>query len=338
MLLKDIATHIKGMLYGDGNIFINGISEFDKASAGDIVYIASDKVPDVIEFKGSAILTHKRLGDVFSKIPQIVSKNHKSAFAELLNLFYKKSHCITGISKWASIANSANLSEGICISDYVVVSENAFIGKNVIIYPGVFIGKGVKIGDNCVIYSNVAIMDNCLIGNNVILHPCAVIGADGFGYVFDNGVHKKIPQVGNVIIEDDVEIGANTTIDRAALGSTIIGKGTKIDNLVQIGHNVKIGKNVIIVAQTGIGGSSIIGDGVVLAGQTGISDHAEIESGSVICARSGVTGKLSKNIYLGMPAKPFKKTIKAYEMLHTLPELKERIEQLEKSLHELKKE
>lgn len=326
MYLKDIADYTKATLYGDGNIEIQGISEFDKAGPFDIVYVASDISKKLNTCKASAILTYKRFE---TEIPQIVTKNHKSAFAKILKLFYPQKHTIKGINDRAFISKSAIISEGVSVGANVTICEDAFIGRNTIIYPGVFIGKAVKIGESCIIYSNVVLMDNCSIGNNVIIHPCSVIGADGFGYIYEDGEHKKIPQVGNVIVEDNVEIGANTTIDRATLGNTIIGKGSKIDNLVQIGHNVRIGKNVIIVAQTGIGGSSVIGDDVVIAGQTGISDHAEIESGSVICARSGVTGKLQKNIYLGMPARPFKKSAKAYEIFHTLPELKETINRLE---------
>ncbi|MCX8069158.1 MAG: UDP-3-O-(3-hydroxymyristoyl)glucosamine N-acyltransferase, partial [Thermodesulfovibrionales bacterium] len=282
----------------------------------------------------SALLTPKKINSFHA---QIVTENHKSAFAKLLKLFYTKGHTIKGISKKAIISKRAKLSEGVSVGANATICEGAVIGKNAIIYQGVYIGKGVKIGDHSLIYPNVVIMDDCQIGNNVVIHSCSVIGADGFGYVYEDGIHKKIPQVGNVIIEDDVEIGANTTIDRATLGSTIIGKGSKIDNLVQIGHNVKIGKNVIIVAQTGIGGSTIIGDGVVIAGQSGISDHAEIESGSVICARSGVTGKLPKNIYLGMPAKPFKKSARAYEILHKLPEFKDKLDKIENELINLKR-
>src|SRR5208283_3202054 len=186
------------------------------------------------------------------------------------------------------------------------------------------------------IFPNVTIRENTLIGDRVIIHAGAVIGSDGFGYVFEDGMHNKIPQVGNVSIEDDVEIGAGVTIDRATTGTTVIGKGTKIDNLVQVGHNVQVGKNVILVAQVAIGGSSIIGDGVMIGGQAGVSDHINVEAGAMIAAQSGVLGDVGRGIYGGSPAIPHREWLKASALFARLPELKKRIEELEKEVNRLR--
>ncbi len=176
------------------------------------------------------------------------------------------------------------------------------------------------------------IRENTVIGDRVIVHPNAVIGSDGFGFVFEDGKHNKIPQVGNVRIEDDVEIGAGVTIDRATTGTTVIGKGNKIDNLVQIGHNVRVGSNVILVAQVGIAGSSQIGDGVILGGQAGVADHAVIEAGTMVAAQSGVMGEVKRGVYGGSPMIPHRDWLKATALFARLPELKKRIEELEKKI------
>lgn len=326
MKLKEIAEILKGELYGDGDIEIFGVSDVANAGHGQICYVTSPSKKD-LRCKASALIVNKQ---VDLSIPQIVVKNPKYAFATLLALFYPKRHPFSGISKRAEIAEDVVLGEGVSVGAFAVISSGVKIGANSVLYPNVFVGSNVTIGRDCIIYSNVSIMEDSIIGDRVVIHPGAVVGSDGFGFVTEDGAHKKIPQVGNVAIGDDVEIGANTTIDRATIGTTKVGRGTKIDNLVQIGHNVTIGENTIIVAQVGIGGSSVIGNSVILAGQAGVSDHATIEAGSIIGAKSGVTGRLSKDIYIGTPARPFRQVSRAYENLHILPELKDRIERLER--------
>lgn len=325
MKLKEIAEILKGELYGDGDIEIVGVSDIANAGKGQICYVLAPLKKNFC-CKASALIVNKPID---LSIPQIVVKNPKYAFATLLTLFYPKRHPFSGISKRAEIAEDVVLGEGVSVGAFAVICSGVKIGANSVLYPNVFVGSNVKIGKDCIIYNNVSIMENSIIGDRVIIHPGAVIGADGFGYVSEAGAHKKIPQVGNVQIGDDVEIGANTTIDRATIGTTKVGRGAKIDNLVQIGHNVTIGDNTIIIAQVGIGGSSAIGESVILAGQAGVSDHTTIEAGSVIGAQSGVTGRLSKNVYIGTPARPYRQVARAYEILHILPELKERIERLE---------
>lgn len=337
MTLSDIAHFLKGDLFGDGDIEIKSASPIQDAKEGDITYL-SEKMGRSFRSNASAIITSSRLD-----IPnaQIVVKNPKSAFADVLTLFYPLKHPFEGISKDAVISGLAVMGKDVRIDAMVRIEDDVIIGDDTTIYAGSCISRGTRIGRQCIIYNNVTIRDNTIIGDRVIIHPGVVIGSDGFGFIADEGIHKKIPQVGNVIIGDDVEIGANTTIDRATVGSTIIGSGTKIDNLVQIGHNVRVGKNVIIVAQVGIGGSSVIGDNTIIAGQAGISDHTEIEPNTVIGAQSGITGKITKNIYLGSPAKPYREYLRAYGMLYKIPDMKRQLDDLEtlvKSLIQKNKE
>ncbi|MCX8026502.1 MAG: UDP-3-O-(3-hydroxymyristoyl)glucosamine N-acyltransferase [Thermodesulfovibrionales bacterium] len=331
MRLSEIAQFLKAELIGDANLEIISPAGIEEAVEGNITYL-SENTGKNIKTNASAVITNKALE---IKNAQLIVKNPKSAFADVLGLFYPTKHPFKGISKKANVSKKASLGKGVCIDAFVHISDDVIVDENTVIYAGCCIGRGVKIGKGCIIYNNVTIRDNCEIGDRVIIHPGVVIGADGFGFVLDAGIHKKIPQVGNVVIGDDVEIGANTTIDRATIGSTVIGSGSKIDNLVQIGHNVKIGKNVIIVAQVGIGGSSVIGDNVILAGQSGISDHTHIESNTVIGAQSGVTGKITKNVYLGTPGKPYREFLKSYNLFMKLPEVKHQLDSLEKKVSEM---
>ncbi|KJR40108.1 UDP-3-O-[3-hydroxymyristoyl] glucosamine N-acyltransferase [Candidatus Magnetoovum chiemensis] len=268
-------------------------------------------------------------------IPQVIVANAAIAFGKLLEIFYLNKKTKPRISQSAFIEDNVKVGSDVSIFPNVYISENVDIGSNVVIYPGVFIGSGSKIGNDCLIYSNAAIRENVEIGNRVIIHSGAVIGSDGFRYEFDGKSHVKIPHVGKVIIEDDVEIGANTTIDRATTGKTIIGSGTKIDNLVQIAHNVSIGKNSIIVAQVGIAGSSKIGDNVVLAGQAGVADHVEIASGTIIAGQSGVGSSLKRGIYFGSPVLPHIQHKRALTVFKKLPELNDKINQLQEQLNRL---
>ncbi|MBI3593014.1 MAG: UDP-3-O-(3-hydroxymyristoyl)glucosamine N-acyltransferase, partial [Nitrospirae bacterium] len=258
--------------------------------------------------------------------------------ARLLSHFYVKPHKCRGISKNAFVSEKSSIGENVTVYDFAYISDGVTIGADCIIDPGVYIGDNTRLGDGCVIHPNVTIREGVTVGNRVTIHAGSVIGSDGFGYVFENGRHNKIPQVGGVIIEDDVEIGAGVTIDRATTGNTIIGQGTKIDNLVQIGHNVRVGRNVILVSQVGIAGSSEIGDGVVLGGQVGVADHAVIEAGTMVGAKSGIMGEVKKGIYSGTIAIPHRDWLKAMSVFAKLPELKKKIEELERITSPLKKQ
>jgi len=334
MKLGDIAKLVNGEIYGDTEIEITGVSGILDAAQGDITFISSKKyLKEIGNCKASALIVKEQIKGI--SIPQLKVSNPYLAFAKLLEFFYVKPFIHTGISKSAIISDKAAIGNNVTIFPSVFISDGAFIGDGTIIYPFVYIGENTKIGNNCVIYPNVTIRENVKIGNKVIIHSGSVIGSDGFGYVFDNGVHKKIPQVGGVIIEDDVEIGSNVSIDRATLGNTIIGKGTKIDNLSQIAHNVKIGSNSLIIAQVGIAGSTEIGDYVTLGGQVGVADHTKIESQTMIGAQSGIMGNVPKGIYSGSPAIPHREWLKAQAIFARLPEMHKKIKELEDKLKEL---
>jgi UDP-3-O-[3-hydroxymyristoyl] glucosamine N-acyltransferase len=334
MRIREIAAKVHGEVVGDEGLEITGVSGIDDAEAGEITYITSEKFLNALNAgEASAVLVTERNAKIGKT--QIVVKNPQFAFAVLLNAFYVPPQECMGISERAVVSDSAVLGENVTVHALAYISDGARIGNGTIVYPGVFIGRQSTIGEGCLIYPNVTIREGVAIGKNVIIHPGTVIGADGFGYVFENGIHNKIPQVGGVVIEDDVEIGANVTIDRATTGNTIIGKGTKIDNLVQVAHNVKIGRNSILVAQVGIGGSTFIGEGVTLAGQVGIADHVEIDAGTIVGAQAGVTGKLKKGMYLGSPARPYRDALKSMELFHRLPELHKKLVEIERRLESL---
>lgn len=334
MKLKEIAKIINGEIVGESEVEITGVSSISEAGEGDITYLSDNKwLKQLKSCNAAAVIIREPVSDV--RKPQIIAKNPQLSFSKLLSIFYVKPHPYKGISNQAFVSDKALIGKNVTIYPFAYISEGAEIGAETIIYPGVFIGEDTKIGNSCLIYSNVTIREQIIIGNRVIIHAGAVIGADGFGYVFDNGIHHKIPQIGSVVIEDDVEIGANSTIDRATTDKTVIGKGTKVDNLVQIGHNVRIGKNVIIVAQTGIGGSSEIGDGVILGGQSAVSDHSTIEAGAMFGGRSGIVGKVSRGIYSGAPIIPHREWLKASAVFARLPELNKKIKELEEKIKAL---
>jgi UDP-3-O-[3-hydroxymyristoyl] glucosamine N-acyltransferase len=331
MKLDELAGLIGGEVQGDGATEITGAAGIPEARKGDITFLSSMKlIAELGEGMAAAVLVKDFIPEL--QKPQVKTKNPLYAFAKLLGHFYVRSIQHRGTSENAFISEEAELAQNVTIYDFAYISGKVRIGQGSVVFPGVFIGEACSIGEGCTIYPNVTIRENTVIGNRVIIHPNSVIGADGFGYVFEEGRHNKIPQVGNVRIEDDVEIGAGVAIDRATTGTTVIGKGTKIDNLVQIGHNVRVGSNVILVAQVGIGGSSSIGDGVVLGGQTGVADHADIEAGTMVAAKSGVMGEVKRGVYGGAPMIPHRDWLKATALFARLPELKKRIEALEKQI------
>ncbi len=331
--LKEIVKITGGKIIGDENVKIENIAPIDKAKEGDITFLVNKKyIPYAKKTKASAIFVGKELKDI--KTSQIVTDNPYLACAKLLTFFTKREIKHLGISDKAFVDNSTKLPENISIYPFVYIGKNVEIGENTIIYPHVFIGDNCKIGKNCIIYSNVSIYNNSFIGNNVIIHAGTVIGSDGFGYAQDGEKHFKIPQIGNVIIEDDVEIGANCTIDRGAIEYTKIGKGTKIDNLVQIAHNVEIGENSIIIAQVGISGSTKIGKNVILAGQVGVAGHIKIGDYVKVGAQSGIAKSLKdKEIVSGSPAIDHKKWLKWAVSYEKLPELIKKVNELEKKIN-----
>lgn len=327
MKLGEIAELIGCKVLGDENVEITGVSEIHRAKEGEITFLTNPKYRKFLkETKASAVLTGAPLKNL--KIPQLICDEPYVAFAKLLEIFYPEELPEPGICLNARIEEGVELGENCYVGNGVHISRGTKIGNNVYIFPGTYIGRNCEIGDNTVIFPNVSIYDRVKIGKFVRIHSGAVIGSDGFGYAFSKKEMKihKIPQVGGVVIEDFVEIGANTTVDRGTLGDTVIGEGTKIDNLVQIGHNVKIGKYCFIVSQVGISGSTKIGDFVTLAGKVGVAGHIEIGSNITVAAKSGVTKSLKEpGTYAGFPARPYREWRKIQALIDRLPEIYEKI-------------
>jgi UDP-3-O-[3-hydroxymyristoyl] glucosamine N-acyltransferase len=334
--LREIASLLNGEVIGDPDIEIAGVSGIDSAREGDITFFLADRYRKQLPgCRASCVMVKEVINGL--NMTQLKVSNPHLAFAKLLGHFYIKPQEPIGISADAIVSDKATIGNDVSIFPFTYISDGVSIDDRTIIYPYVFVGHNTMIGKDCVIYPNVVLRENVKIGNRVIIHSSSVIGSDGFGYVFEEGRHYKIPQVGGVIIEDDVEIGSNVSVDRATTGNTVIGEGTKIDNLVQIGHNVSIGKNSIIVAQVGIGGSTEIGDFVTLAGQVGVADHTTIGSETMIGAQSGVMGTISKGVYSGSPVMPHREWLKAQAIFTKLPELYKKIKELEEKLKELER-
>ncbi|MBF0516490.1 MAG: UDP-3-O-(3-hydroxymyristoyl)glucosamine N-acyltransferase [Nitrospirae bacterium] len=337
MKLIEIADMLGGRITSGHDIEISGVCGVNDAKNGQITYLTDPKLTGrLINSQASAVLIKRTHPDI--RIHQVVIDNPSTAFSKLLRLFYSKPFTAFGVIAGAYISEGVTLGKDISIYPGAYICHGASIGEKTVIHPGVFIGENTIIGQECIIYPNVSILESVTIGSRVIIQPGAVIGSDGFGYEMDAGRFVKIPQVGTVIIDDDVEIGANTTIDRATTGATKIGAGTKIDNLVQIAHNVEIGQNSILIAQSGIAGSSTLGNYVVLAGQVGIADHVEIEAGTRVGAQSGVMEDLKKGAYMGSPSLPHLQYKRSHILFAKLPELNERISSLEKQLAEITKD
>jgi UDP-3-O-[3-hydroxymyristoyl] glucosamine N-acyltransferase len=334
--LKEIAELIDGEIIGNGNTVVTGVAGIRDAREGDITFLANPKYFSLIDkTRASAIIISREIETDFK--PIVRTDNPSLAFAKVVTSFAPDEvRHPKGIHPTAIVGKSVSLGKNIAIGPYAVIEDDCLIADNTIIYAGCFIGHHTKIGTDTLIYPNVSIRERATIGNRVIIHSGTVIGSDGFGFENIEGKHQKIPQIGRVEIGDDVEIGANVTIDRARFDKTIIGKGTKIDNLVQIAHNVVIGENSIIVAQVGISGSTTVGRNVTLAGQVGLVGHINIGDNCVVMAQSGVTKSIPANTMVwGSPAKPhnFAKRINA--CIHNLPKLQETVSQLKKKIEEL---
>lgn len=334
--LKELATLVGGELIGSPTVVIAGASGIKEAKAGDITFLANIKYASLLQkTNASAVITSRDVAP-FGK-PIIRVDNPSWAFAQVINLITQsKEQHFKGIHPTAIISPTVKLGSNVAIGPYVVIGENVTIGDNTIVYPYCFIGDNSKLGAGCLIYPNVSIRENITIGNKAIIHSGAVIGSDGFGFAQVNGVQEKIPQIGTVVIEDDVEIGANVTIARARFDKTFIGKGSKIDNLVQIAHNVIIGNNCLIVSQAGISGSTTIGNNAILAGQCGLVGHIEIGEGAIIAAQAGVTKSVpAKTQVSGYPAKPHETARKINACVQSLPLLYKKVKDLEKKISEL---
>jgi len=334
--LKEIAKLVDGKVIGNGDILITGASGIREATEGDITFLANSKyIPLMKKTRAAAIITSDDVQK--TNKPLIVTENPSLAFAKIISMITPDdAGHPEGIDYTVVIGKNVTLGKDVAIGAYVVIGENVTIGDGSIIYAGCFIGHHTKIGSKTLIYPHVSIRERISIGNRVIIHSGTVIGSDGFGFATIKGLHHKIPQVGTVEIADDVEIGANVTIDRARFDKTVIGRGTKIDNLVQIGHNVVIGENSLIVAQVGIAGSTIVGDNVTLAGQAGLVGHIVIGNNAVVTGQSGVSKDVpADTIVSGYPARPFMTTQRLNASLQNLPKLFNLVKELKKKIEDL---
>lgn len=336
--LGEIAGIVGGELQGPSETVISGVAGIKEAEHGDITFLANPKYEEFLGVtRASAIIAPL---DLVCDKPLIRIENPYLAFLRVITLFAEDvlSKYPRGVHESAIIDPTATLGKNIAIGPFCQLRKGVMLGENTTILFGVFIGDNVTIGDDCIIYPNVTIREKTEIGNRVIIHSGAVIGADGFGFAKDGHSHQKIPQIGRVIIEDDVELGANATVDRATTGITRICSGSKIDNLVQIAHNVKIGANSIIAAQAGISGSTELGERVVLGGQAGLVGHIKIGDDTQVGAQAGVTKSVESNKRIsGYPARDHEKALKLSAYTAKLPELFKKIKELEARLAELER-
>ena len=333
MHLKEIAQFLDGELVGDPDIIITGVAKIEEARKGELTFLANPKYFKYLETtNASAVLVSKDSPPV--TLPHIKLPDPYIGFLNILNKFYPaEKPKFNGIHTSAVLATDVKLAENVTIGPLVYIGDKTEIGRNTIIYPGCIILQKVKIGDDCILYPNVTIRDGCKVGDRVIIHNGTVIGSDGFGFAPHGDGYVKIPQMGIVEIEDDVEIGANCTIDRATMGATMIRRGCKIDNLVQIAHNVVVDENTVIAAQSGISGSTKVGKKVTIAGQVGIVGHIKIGDGAILAAKSGVSKDVPANeVWFGYPAHPIMRQKKIEACVHNLPEMVKKIHTLEKMI------
>lgn len=333
--LSEISALIDGKIVGDSNLEITGLSNLKEAKNDELSFLYMSSYSNQLkETKAAAVLIPPSFEKLNPSITYIEVEKPNIAFQKIINTYFKPTFELNGIHSSASYDDSSKISESAGIGKNVVIGKNSTIGEKTKIFHNTVIMENCSIGNNVLIFPNVTIRENTIIGDNVIIHSGTVIGSDGFGYSPDaNGVYHKIPQIGNVVIEDNVEIGSNVSIDRAAVGSTIIHKGVKLDNLVQIAHNVKVGENTVMSAQVGVSGSAVIGKNCILAGQVGSVGHIEIVDNVIVAAQSGITKGISKaGTYFGSPAKEIKTTLKLEAHLRSLPKYAERIKELEKKI------
>ena len=335
-----IASFLNGTVEGNPDVKVCNFSKIEEGKPGTLTFLANAKYEHYIYHTNASIVLVNNDFVPTEPVPttMIRVENAYAALAILLNVVEQQQQKKeVGIDSTAFIAKSATLGEGCYVGNFAYVGENTHIGKNCRIYPQAYIGDNVTVGDSSIIYPHVTIYEGCIIGNNCILHAGSVIGADGFGFAPEGETYKKIPQLGNVIIEDDVEIGANTTIDRAVMESTIIHKGVKLDNLVQIAHNVEVGENTVMAAQVGIAGSTKVGKHCMFGGQVGLAGHIKIADHVNFGAQSGVISDIKEpTTVLGAPAIHAKSFMRSSAIFNRLPDMYRTIGQLQREIEELK--
>ncbi|WP_456433110.1 UDP-3-O-(3-hydroxymyristoyl)glucosamine N-acyltransferase [Thermosulfuriphilus sp.] len=334
--LSELASLVGGRVEGL-DVEVRGLAPLSSASPEDLSFVISRKyLKEAQRSQAGALIVPESLVKELSDRSLIVVKDPYLAYARLAQLFFAKPYEPRGISSQAVIGDGCLIPEDVSIYPLAVLAEGVRLGRRVTIFPGAYLGKGVEVGDDSVIHANVVIYPGCRIGRRVVIHAGAIIGADGFGYAREGEKFVKIPQVGTVIIEDEVEIGANTTIDRAAFGATVIGQGTKIDNLCQIAHNVRIGPHTAMAGLVGIAGSTVIGRGVMFGGGAGVADHVRIGDRAVIAARSGIHKDVpSGAVVSGAPAMEHQYWLRTMAALGRLPELVREVRRLKERLKRL---
>jgi len=319
--LGELARLAGGELEGDSSLEIRGFATLESAGPGDLSFVVADRFLDAARRSAATALIAPPGFDLGGR-PAIRVAQPYAAVAAILPVFFPPPVVVPGVHPTAYVADSARISPSATVGAFTVVGERSVVGERAILHPHVFVGPDCRVGEGNVLHPHVVLRERVELGRRVVVHPGSVLGADGFGYVFDGQAHRKIPQVGRVVVEDDVEIGANVAVDRATLGETVIGRGTKIDNLVQIGHNTVVGQAAIIVAQVGIAGSCRIGRGVVLAGQAGIADHVTIGDGAQIGSQAGVHRDVPAGAgMIGTPAMAGGEGLRALAAISRLPEL-----------------
>lgn len=321
MKLAELAAAIDAEVIGDGQVEVRGVAPIERAQPGEVSFLANAKyIKQLSATSASAVIVGQNVR--VDGVNLLKTRDPYFAFSKaIVALHGHRRHPFGGVHPRATVEPTASVGEG------------------TVVYPGCYVGDGAKVGRDCILYPNVVVYDRCVIGDRCILHAGAVVGADGFGFATHAGAHHKIPQIGNVVIEDDVEVGPNSTISRAAMDSTVIGRGTKVDQGVVVGHNVRIGEHGLLVAQVGIAGSATLGHHVTLAGQVGVAGHLKIADNVQVGGKSGVMHDLDEaGGYVGTPAMPFAQARRVYSIFTELPELQKRVKELEQRLAQLSAE
>ena len=336
MKLTDLAAQLDCRLEGDGDLVVQRVAGIQEAEPGDVTFFANAKYAAALRAtRASAVI----LSEDAEAAPcaMLRTKNPYLAFARAVGLFAGEYRPAAGVHATAFVSADARVAADASVGPFAVIAEGASVGSRTVVHAHATVGRDASIGDDCVIHAHASIRERVSLGNRVVIQDGAVIGCDGFGFARANdGTHVKIPQVGGVVIEDDVEVGANTTIDRPAVGETRVGAGTKIDNLVQVAHGVTIGRHVLLVAQVGIAGSTVIEDGVTLAGQVGVAGHLTIGKGAVVSAQSGIPNSVPAGSFVsGYPAIPNRDWLKSSAVFRKLPELRKTITELEQRIADL---
>lgn len=341
--LAELASRVGGEFTGDGRLVLSRVAPLEDAGPGDVSFFSNRKYRHAFEASRAGAVVVEPGEDVPAGRTVLRAKNAYLAFARISTLFHPPVEAVPDVAPQAFVHPSARIDASAEVMPFAYVGAEAQVGARCILFPGAYVGPGARLGDDCVLWPNAVVRDRCTLGDRVVLEPGCVVGSDGFGFAFDaegeagsGPRHFKVPQVGTVVVEDDVELGANACVDRATLGTTRIGKGAKIDNLVQLAHNVEVGPLSILVGQVGVAGSSKLGAGVIAAGQVGIVGHVRIGDGAKLLAQAGITNDVEAGaVVSGSPQRPHAEWLRVEAALSRLPELVKRVRELEKKVEEL---